>query len=70
MFKWIKNQFMAKFTIEKFLSKQYVKFIDMVCDMLINQDLTKWQVEEKCRFIRSEIIKKYNLTENDLKDEK
>lgn len=70
MFKWVKNQFLANLQLEKFLCKQYVKFIDMVCDMLINQDLTKWQVEEKCRVIRAEIMKKYNLTDKDLIDEK
>ena len=66
MFKGVKNQFLAKIKVEKFISSQYVKFIDMVCDMLVNQDLTKWQVEEKCRVIRAEIMKKYNLSEKDV----
>ena len=69
MFKWIKNQFLAKMQVEKFISSQYVKFIDMVCDMLINQDLTKWEVEEKCCVIRAEIMKKYNLSEKDITNE-
>ena len=55
MFKGVKNQFLAKIKVEKFISSQYVKFIDMVCDMLVNQDLTKWQVEEKCRVIRAKV---------------
>lgn len=65
MFKWVKNQFLAKIKVEKFISSQYVKFIDMVCDML-KSDMPKGEIILKCIYIKSDIMKKYNLSENDI----
>lgn len=69
MFKWVKNQFLAKLQVEKFISTQYVNFIDKVIDLL-NEDKPLHEIIKECEFIKSEIIKKYNLTDKDLTNEK
>ena len=55
--------------VEKFLSSQYVKFIIEVQKLLMS-DLNKNEIYDKIEVIKQEIIKKYNLSEKDLQDDK
>lgn len=67
MFKWVKNQFLAKIQIEKFLSVQYVKFIENVEKLLENEVLSKEDCLKEIWVIKEQIIKQYNLSNKDLK---
>ena len=69
MFKWIKNQFLAKMQVEKFISSQYVKFIIEV-ENLLRSEKSKQEILSDIMNIKDQIIKKYNLTEKDLYNEK
>lgn len=69
MFKWIKNQFLAKLQVEKFISSQYVKFIIEV-ENLLRSDLSKEDILVQIMNIKDQIIKKYNLTDKDIINEK
>lgn len=69
MFKWIKNQFLAKLQVEKFISSQYVKFIIYIENML-KSDVSKEYILSVVVKMKDEIIKKYNLTDKDLNNEK
>ena len=69
MFKWIKNQFLAKMQVEKFISSQYVKFIIEI-EKLLRSDMSKDDILIQVMNIKDEIIKKYNLTDKDLINEK
>ena len=64
MFNWIKNQFLAKMQVEKFISSQYVNFINEVIKLL-HSDMNKQDIIIECRKIRDEIIDKYNLGSKD-----
>lgn len=68
MFKWVKNQFLAKLQVEKFISLQYCNFILEVINML-KSDMKKEDIIIECRKIRNQIIEKYNLGINDIKHE-
>ena len=65
MFKWVKNQFLAKMQVEKFISSQYVKFIIEI-EKLLRSEKTKEEILSDIMTIKDEIIKKYNLTDKDL----
>ena len=66
MFNGVKNQFLAKLQVEKFISSQYVKFIIEV-EKLLRSDLDKKQILVEVMKIKDTIIEKYNLTEKDIK---
>lgn len=66
MFKWVKNQFLAKLQVEKFISTQYVKFIENVEKLLQNEVLTKEDCLIEIGVIKEQIIKQYNLSDKDL----
>lgn len=64
MFKWIKNQMLAKIQVEKFISCQYVLFINEVLNKF-NEDKPLQEILQDIANIKVEIIKKYNLTDKD-----
>ena len=66
MFNGVKNQMLAKIKVEKFLSSQYIKFIIEV-ENLLRSDLNKEQILEQVMVVKDQIIKKYGLTEKDIK---
>lgn len=68
MFKWIKNQFLAKMQVEKFISSQYVKFVIEV-EKMLRSEMTKEEILTQIMNIKDKIIKQYNLTEKDLTNE-
>lgn len=68
MFKWVKNQFLAKMQVEKFISTQYVKFVNSVIELLENDNLSKEDVIKEITVIRDTIIERYKLTEKDIED--
>lgn len=69
MFKWIKNQYLAKLQVEKFISSQYVKFIIEI-EKLLRSDMSKDDILANIMTIKDEVIKKYNLTDKDIINEK
>ena len=69
MFKWIKNQFLAKMQVEKFISSQYVKFIIEV-EKLLRSEKSKEEILSEIMNIKDQIIKKYNLSDKDIINEK
>lgn len=70
MFNGVKNQFLAKMQVEKFLSVQYVRFIENVEKLLENEVLTKEDCLKEIWVIKEQIIKQYNLSDKDIKNEK
>ena len=69
MFSGVKNQFLAKMQVEKFISSQYVKFVIEI-EKMLRSDLSKDQILTEIMKIKDEIIKKYNLTDKDIMNEK
>lgn len=69
MFSGVKNQFLAKMQVEKFISSQYVKFVIEI-EKLLRSDLSKDQILTELMNIKDQIIKKYNLTDKDIMNEK
>lgn len=65
MFKWVKNQFLAKLQVEKFISTQYVKFIIEI-EKLLRSDMSKEDILTQVMAIKDEVIRKYNLSDKDL----
>lgn len=65
MFKWVKNQFLAKLQVEKFISSQYVKFIIEI-EKLLRSDMSKEDILTQVMTIKDEVIRKYNLSDKDL----
>lgn len=65
MFKWVKNQFLAKLQVEKFISSQYVKFIIEI-EKLLCSDMSKEDILTQVMAIKDEVIRKYNLSDKDL----
>lgn len=65
MFKWVKNQFLAKLQVEKFISSQYVKFIIEI-EKLLRSDMSKEDILTQVMAIKDEVIRKYNLSDKDL----
>lgn len=69
MFKWIKNQFLAKMQVEKFISSQYVKFL-IVIEKLLRSDMSKEDILVHILKIKDSVIKTYNLSDKDIVNEK
>lgn len=69
MFKWVKNQFLAKLQVEKFISSEYVKLIRLVITKLDDPNISKEDIKCDLITISESIIAKYNLSENDLHNE-
>lgn len=65
MFKWVKNQFLAKMQLEKFISTQYVKFIIEI-ENLLRSEKSKEEILENIMMIKDNILKQYNLSDKDL----
>ena len=68
MFKWVKNQFLAKLKVEKFISSEYVKLIRLVVSKLEDPNISKEDIKRDLIIISESIIAKYGLTEDDLKN--
>lgn len=66
MFKWVKNQFLAKLTVEKFISSEYVKLIRLVITKLDDPNITNEDIKRDLTTISESIIAKYNLSEKDI----
>lgn len=66
MFKWVKNQFLAKLQVEKFISSEYVKLIRLVVCKLEDPNISKEDIKRDLITISESIIAKYNLTEKDI----
>lgn len=69
MFKGVKNQMLAKIQIEKFISSEYVKLI-IELEKLLRSDMSKQDILWHIMNIKDQIIKKYNLNDKDIINEK
>ena len=68
MFSGVKNNMLAKLSVEKFLSVEYVKLINELLDLLRDPEFTKDQVYIRLDYLKWQIIKKYNLSDKDFEN--
>lgn len=69
MFQGVKNHMLAKIKVEKFISSEYVKFI-IELEKLLRSDMSKEDILWHIMNIKDQIIKKYNLSDKDIINEK